>query len=153
MLSTNHRERIAAHHGDAASYIKAQGAVIADGHAYWIDKGLLWGLTAGRGPGWETSQSPAPWTVAMWEELCTLRRAVAETEAALRVYGGHDGGGLNMRWDDRDKVKALADKLASVRVADARQIEKERDEALAEVARLRAVLGGIAESARAAITP
>lgn len=153
-MNARHRQRLAENPGDAAAYIKAQRAVVSpEGHAYWVEGPNLWGLSAGRGPGWETCGFAGPAVLALWAELDAHRSALAEAEAALRAWGDHGVGGLHVTWKDRDKLTALADRLASVRVADVREVEKERDAALAEAARLRAVLDEIAADACLALAP
>lgn len=137
---------------ETAAYIKTQRAVIVGENAYWVEPQGRWvfGLPLHRAPGYETFQPAAPWTVAIWEELEAHRSALAEVEKALRAFSAYGEGGLGLRWEDRDKLTKLADRLASVCVVDVREVEKERDDAMAEVARLRGVLRGLVETVQQA---
>lgn len=116
-LTREHHEALAAAQGETEAYLKAQRAIIdANGNAFWVEPRAqrMWGLTAGRKPGFETCAYAAPHTVAMWEQLDAHRTALAEAEQAIRKWGSRTSEALNLRWEDRDTLTALADRLAAV---------------------------------------
>lgn len=130
MLTKTHLDRLkeandgGAKNVDTEAYLASQGAIFADGHAYWIEDGTLWGLTAGRTPGWESCQRPAPWTVAMWDELQRLRPLV-------------DGATIAAAHQERDKAAQDRDEAL-----------RERDAALAEVTALHRVIESAGQQIR-----
>lgn len=128
-------------------FLREKRAVTSpEGHSYWIDpsRETVWALDAGRDPSWQKCGGYAgPASVALWRELEAHRSALAEVESMLRAYGDYGPGGITCSWENRDKLIALADRLASVRRTDTAAVERERDAALAEVKMLSEKLAAI----------